>query len=101
METTRSIHQNPYQDVFSPPLVNSRLADQQGNFPTNYTPQKHTEQPLLLELSDYGLGELGLRNLGHVYRNLAIPILANTAEAPRLYPKGERGMNASELTIVP
>lgn len=27
--------------------------------------------------------------------------LANTAEAPRLYPKGERGMNASELTIVP
>lgn len=75
METTRSINQNPYQDVSSPTLINSRLADQQGDFPTNYTPKKHTEQPLLLELSDYGLGELGLRNLGHVYRNLAIPIL--------------------------
>lgn len=75
METTRSFHQNPYQDVSSPTLVNSRLADQQGDFPTNRTPQKYTEQPVLLELSDYGLGELGLRNLGHVYRNLAIPIL--------------------------
>ncbi|VXD17757.1 phosphoenolpyruvate carboxykinase (ATP) [Planktothrix paucivesiculata] len=75
METTSSIHQNPYQDVSSPTLVNSRLADQQGDFPTNHTPTQYTEQPLLLELSDYGLGELGLRNLGHVYRNLAIPIL--------------------------
>ncbi|MGL6139334.1 MAG: phosphoenolpyruvate carboxykinase (ATP), partial [Planktothrix sp.] len=75
METTKSIHQNPYQEVCSPTLVNSRLADQQGNFPTNYTPKKYTEQPVLLELSDYGLGELGLRNVGHVYRNLAIPIL--------------------------
>ncbi|OIP68018.1 MAG: phosphoenolpyruvate carboxykinase (ATP) [Oscillatoriales cyanobacterium CG2_30_40_61] len=75
METTKSFHQNPYQDVSSPTLVNSRLADQQGDFPTNYTPKKYAEQPLLLELSDYGLGELGLRNLGHVYRNLAIPIL--------------------------
>lgn len=75
METTRSFHQNPYQDVSSPTLVNSRLADQHGDFPTNHTPKKYTEQPLLLELSDYGLGELGLRNLGHVYRNLAIPIL--------------------------
>jgi phosphoenolpyruvate carboxykinase (ATP) len=75
METTRSFHQNPYQDVSSSTLVNSRLADQQGDFPTNHTPKKYTEQPVLLELSDYGLGELGLRNLGHVYRNLAIPIL--------------------------
>ena len=75
METTNTVDHNVYQDVSSSTLINNRLAEQQGAFPTNNATKKYSDHPNLLELPHYGLEELGLRNLGHVYRNLPVPTL--------------------------
>jgi phosphoenolpyruvate carboxykinase (ATP) len=79
MDNVSTVNRNIYQDVSISTLINTRLADQDQVFPVRET-AKSSDRPLLGDPT-YGLETLGLKNVGHIYHNLPVPILIEHAIA--------------------
>lgn len=79
MDNVSTVDRSDYQNVSIPSLINKRLSDQEQDFPVAKT-GKYVERPLQGDPT-YGLENLGLKNLGHVYHNLPVAILIEHAVA--------------------
>ncbi|MFO7030575.1 phosphoenolpyruvate carboxykinase (ATP) [Limnospira fusiformis CCALA 023] len=79
MDSVNTVDRSDYQNISIPSLINKRLSDQGQDFPVANT-GKYVERRLQGDLT-YGLENLGLKNLGHVYHNLPVPILIEHAVA--------------------
>lgn len=74
MATLSSLQGNGYQDLINAKYMASRLGPGLG-----YPSQGLSNTALRHEDQFYGLEELGMKNLGQIYRNLPVPILVEHA----------------------
>ncbi len=77
MEQHNPHPENTYHQVSVPGLINHKLATGEQR-KANYSPHSSNYPP---DSPLYGLEELGIKNPGHVYRNLSIPKLIEHALA--------------------
>lgn len=76
MATLSNLQGNGYQDLINAKYTASRLGPGLG-----YPSQSLSNTALRHEDQFYGLEELGMKNLGQIYRNLPVPILVEHALA--------------------
>lgn len=78
MDRSSIAYRNIYQDVSVSTLISNTLANQSSLLPTD---NNLMGMDYWHNSPTYGLEKLGLKNLGHVYRNLSVPMLIEHAIA--------------------